>query len=41
MHDATGLPEGSYQLQIIRENLRGTGPVSQTVTVAVAAAEAA
>ena len=41
VYDATGLPVGTYQLQIVGENSRGTGPASVAVTVQVAAAAAA
>ena len=41
VYDATGLPAGSYELQIVGENSRGDGPASVTATVQVAAAAVA
>lgn len=41
VYDATGLPPGNHELQIVGENSRGEGPASVTTTVQVAAAAAA
>ena len=41
VYNATGLPAGSYELQIVGENSRGEGPASVTATVQVAAAAVA
>lgn len=41
VYDATGLPAGTYELQIVGENSRGEGPASVTATVQVAAAAVA
>lgn len=41
VYDATGLPAGTYELQIVGENSRGDGPASVSATVQVAAAAVA